>query len=58
LVALLLARYAEDGTRLSLLVGVGSALLGAVLSSLRLSPAGARGAAAIRIRDGQRAKGE
>jgi DHA2 family multidrug resistance protein-like MFS transporter len=44
LVALLLARYAIDGTRYALLVGVGFAIIGAVLSTLRLSPAGARGA--------------
>lgn len=58
LVALLLARYPVDGTRYALLVGVGFALIGAVLSSLRLSPAGARGAEAVRVRPGQRATGE
>ena len=58
LVALLLARYAIDGTRYALLVGVGFAIIGAVLSTLRLSPAGARGAEAVRVREGQRATGE
>jgi MFS transporter, DHA2 family, multidrug resistance protein len=58
LVALLLARYPDEGTRLALVVGVGFAILGAGLSTLRLSPAGARGAAAVRVREGQRAKGE
>jgi hypothetical protein len=44
LVALLLARYPTGGTRVALLVGVGFAMSGAALSTLRLSPAGARGA--------------
>ena len=54
IVALLLARYPEDGTRIALLTGVVIALGGAVLSSLRLSPGGSRGAESVRIRDGQR----
>jgi DHA2 family multidrug resistance protein-like MFS transporter len=58
LVALLLARYPMDGTRYALLVGVCFALIGAALSTLRLSPAGARGAEAVRVSPGQRAKGE
>jgi DHA2 family multidrug resistance protein-like MFS transporter len=58
LVALLLAQYAIDGTRYALLVGVGFAIAGAILSTLRLSPAGARGAEAVRVREGQRATGE
>jgi DHA2 family multidrug resistance protein-like MFS transporter len=58
LVALLLARYPDEGTRLALVVGVAFALVGAGLSTLRLSPAGARGAEAVRVVDGQRAKGE
>ncbi len=58
LVALLLARYPDEGTRLALVVGVGFAILGAGLSTLRLSPAGARGGEAVRVREGQRAKGE
>ena len=58
LVALLLARYPDEGTRLALEIGVGFAILGAGLSSLRLSPAGARGAEKVRVLDGQRAKGE
>jgi DHA2 family multidrug resistance protein-like MFS transporter len=33
-------------------------MFGAVLSTLRLSPAGARGAEAVRVREGQRAAGE
>jgi DHA2 family multidrug resistance protein-like MFS transporter len=57
-VALLLARYPDEGTRLALVVGVGFAVTAAVLSSLRLSPVGSRGAEAVRVRDGQRAKGE
>ena len=43
MVALLLARYPLEGTRISLLVAVGFALAGATLSMLRLSPSGARG---------------
>jgi DHA2 family multidrug resistance protein-like MFS transporter len=58
LVALLLARYPEGGTRIALLVGVGFAMFGAALSTLRLSPAGARGVEAVRLREGQRATGE
>jgi MFS transporter, DHA2 family, multidrug resistance protein len=58
LVALLLARYPERGTQLSLLVGVGFALAGAVLSMLRLSPSGARGAEIVRVHEGQRLKGD
>jgi MFS transporter, DHA2 family, multidrug resistance protein len=58
LVALFLARYPTDGTQISLLAGVGFALLGAVLSMLRLSPAGARGAERVRVQDDQRMKGE
>jgi MFS transporter, DHA2 family, multidrug resistance protein len=59
LVALFLARYAlSGGTQLSLLAAVGFALGGAVLSTLRLSPAGARGHERVRVHDGQRLKGE
>jgi DHA2 family multidrug resistance protein-like MFS transporter len=58
LVALFLARYPLEGTRIALLASVGFALLGAALSMLRLSPAGARGAEHVRIREGQRLKGE
>jgi DHA2 family multidrug resistance protein-like MFS transporter len=58
LVSFFLARYPLEGTRISLLAGVGFALLGAVFSMLRLSPAGARGADHVRIREGQRLKGE
>jgi MFS transporter, DHA2 family, multidrug resistance protein len=58
LVALLLARYPERGTQLSLLVGVGFALAGAILSVLRLSPSGARGAEIVRVHEGQRLKGD
>ncbi|MDU0959270.1 MAG: MFS transporter, partial [Bradyrhizobium sp.] len=58
LVAMFLAIDPADGTRLSLLTGVGFALMGAFLSMLRLSPAGARGAEHVRIHDGQRLKGE
>ena len=58
LVALFLARYPTEGTRISLLTGAGFALLGAALSMLRLSPAGARGAERVRVQEGQRLKGE
>jgi DHA2 family multidrug resistance protein-like MFS transporter len=58
LVAMLLARYEIEGTRYALMVAVGFAILGAVMSSLRLSPAGARGAEAVRVREGQRATRE
>jgi DHA2 family multidrug resistance protein-like MFS transporter len=58
LVALLLGRYPIDGTQLSLLTGVGFALLGASLSLLRLSEKGARGAEQVRVHDAQRLKGE
>jgi DHA2 family multidrug resistance protein-like MFS transporter len=58
LVSLFLARYPLEGTRISLLAGVGFALLGAALSMLRLSPAGARGAERVRVREDQRLKGE
>src|SRR5271157_739061 len=58
LVALLLARYPAGGTQVALLVGVGFAMFGAALSTLRLSAAGARGAEAVRVREGQRATGE
>ncbi|WP_315703273.1 MULTISPECIES: MFS transporter [unclassified Bradyrhizobium] len=58
LVAMFLAISPTEGTRFSLSTGVGFALLGAALSMLRLSPAGARGAEHVRVRDGQRLKGE
>jgi DHA2 family multidrug resistance protein-like MFS transporter len=58
LVSLFLARYPLEGTRISLFAGVGFALLGAALSMLRLSPAGARGAERVRVREDQRLKGE
>ena len=55
LVAMLLARYAVEGTRISLMVGVGFALAGAVLSTLRISEAGARGGEAVRVLEAPRA---
>jgi DHA2 family multidrug resistance protein-like MFS transporter len=58
LVALMLAHYPEEGARFSLFIGVGFALLGAILSMLRLSPAGARGAVFVRVHEAQRLKGE
>jgi DHA2 family multidrug resistance protein-like MFS transporter len=58
LVSLFLARYPLDGTRIALLVGVGFAVLGAALSMLRLSPAGARGAERVQVHEDQRLKGE
>jgi DHA2 family multidrug resistance protein-like MFS transporter len=58
LVALFLGRYAVDGPQISLLAGAIFALLGAVLSTLRLSEAGAKGAEHVRIHEDQRLKGE
>jgi MFS transporter, DHA2 family, multidrug resistance protein len=58
LVALFLARYPEQGTRISLLVGVGAAALGATLSMLRLSEAGSQGAERVRVQESQRLRGE
>ena len=58
LVALFLARSPVDGTQHALLAGAGFALLGAVLSMLRLSQAGTRGAERVRVHDGQRLKGD
>jgi DHA2 family multidrug resistance protein-like MFS transporter len=58
LVAMFLALSPTDGTRFALFTGAGFALLGAVLSMLRLSPAGAKGAEHVRIQEGQRLKGE
>ncbi|WGS23583.1 MULTISPECIES: MFS transporter [unclassified Bradyrhizobium] len=58
LVALLLARYPDDGTRISLMVGVGFAVVGAALSTLRLSSAGSRGAERVRVHESQRLRGE
>jgi len=58
LVALFLARSPADGTRYALLTGAGFALLGAVFSMLRLSPAGNRGAERVAVQEGQRLKGE
>jgi MFS transporter, DHA2 family, multidrug resistance protein len=58
LVSFFLARYPLEGTRFSLLAGVGFALLGAALSMLRLSPAGTSGGECVRIREDQSLKGE
>jgi len=58
LVALFLGRYPAGGTQLSLLVAVGFALSGAVLSMLRLSEAGRRGAERVQVHDSQRMKGD
>jgi len=58
LVALFLARFPAEGTQVSLLAGVGFALVGAALSVLRLSEAGRRGAERVRIQDNQRLKGD
>jgi DHA2 family multidrug resistance protein-like MFS transporter len=57
-VALMLARFGMDGTRIALLVGAGFAIVGGALSMLRLSPAGARGAQTLEVREGQRMTGE
>jgi MFS transporter, DHA2 family, multidrug resistance protein len=58
LVSLSLARYPLEGTRIALLAGVGVAVLGAALSVLRLSPAGAKGAERVQVHEDQRLKGE
>ncbi|MGZ5928355.1 MAG: MFS transporter [Rhizomicrobium sp.] len=58
LVAMLLARYPAEGTRIALMVGVGFALAGAALSALRLSEAGARGGQAVQVLEAPRATGE
>jgi MFS transporter, DHA2 family, multidrug resistance protein len=58
LVALLLALYPVQGTRISLLSGVVFALLGAGLSMLRLSSRGGRGAERVQVQESQRLKGE
>jgi DHA2 family multidrug resistance protein-like MFS transporter len=58
LVALFLGRYPTEGTQVSLLVAVGFALVGAVLSMLRLSEAGRRGAERVAVHDHQRMKGD
>jgi DHA2 family multidrug resistance protein-like MFS transporter len=58
LVALMLARFPVDGSRISLLAGAGFALVAMVLSTLRLSQAGGRGAETVRVSEGQRLTGE
>jgi DHA2 family multidrug resistance protein-like MFS transporter len=58
LVALFLGRFATEGTQISLLTAVGFALTGAVLSMLRLSKAGSRGAERVQVHDHQRLKGD
>ena len=58
LVAMLLARYPAEGTRIALMVGVVFALAGAALSALRLSEAGARGRQAVQVLEAPRATGE
>jgi len=58
LVSLLIGRFALDGSRIALLVGVGFAVTGAVLSTLRLSKTGARGAEQVRVAEDQRLKGD
>ena len=58
LVALLLARESLQGTQYALMIGTVFALLGAVLSALRLSPEGAEGGEAVRVLEAPRATGE
>lgn len=58
LVALFLGRYPQAGTRIALLTSVGFAVCGALLSMLRLSSAGARGAERVQVHDAQRMKGD
>jgi DHA2 family multidrug resistance protein-like MFS transporter len=58
LVSLWMARFALEGPRLAVLSAVGFAVVGAGLSTLRLSEAGARGAEHVRVKEDQRLKGE
>ena len=58
LVALFLARFPAEGTQVSLFAAVGFALGAAVLSMLRLSEIGARGAERVQVHDHQRLKGD
>jgi DHA2 family multidrug resistance protein-like MFS transporter len=58
MVALFLARDAVTGTTAALLTGAGVALFGALVSALRLSSAGARGAERVQVHDSQRLKGD
>ena len=58
LVALMLARYPEAGSRLSLFLAAAFALAGAGLSGFRLAPQGARGAESVRVLEGQRSARE
>jgi DHA2 family multidrug resistance protein-like MFS transporter len=58
LVALFLGRYPTEGTRIALLAGTGFSMLGAALSMLRLSSAGAKGLERVRVHEAQRLKGE
>src|SRR6202035_503574 len=58
LVSLLIGRFALDGSRIALLVGVGFAVTGAALSALRLSEAGARGAERVRVTEDARMKAD
>ena len=58
LVSLFIARFALDGTRIALFAAAGFAIAGAIVSTLRLSEAGARGAEYVRVTEDQRMKGE
>ncbi len=58
LVSLSMARFEPDGPRIAIVTAVGFAILGAALSALRLSEAGARGAERVRVREDQRLRGE
>jgi DHA2 family multidrug resistance protein-like MFS transporter len=58
LVAMLLAQNPQNGTRIALTVGVGFALTGAVLSTLRLSSKGSQGGQAVRVLEAPRATGD
>jgi DHA2 family multidrug resistance protein-like MFS transporter len=58
LVSLFIARFTLDGTRIALFAAVGFAIAGAIVSTLRLSEAGARGAEYVRVKEDQRMKGE
>jgi MFS transporter, DHA2 family, multidrug resistance protein len=51
LVAFFLARYSAGGTKIALLVGVGVAIFGAALSTMRLSPGAASSSRVARVRE-------
>jgi len=58
LVAMLMARYPVEGTRIAIGLGVGFAMAGAALSVLRLSSNGSQGGEVVRVLEAPRATGE